>query len=150
MVSHYAPFRTAGPPPGGEDRPVTQKPTTDEWGIDATWLDALDEEHQVPDSTIERLREVIGTPPADLEDRAPIVARPGDVLEVDEAEVTFEDGSTRHVDGELPDDFPLGYHWLQAPGGPRRRLVVSPGRCWLPGGPAGGGGGEAFPTPTRA
>src|ERR687894_825556 len=86
---------------------VTRTPTTDEWGIDASWLDAL-------------------------EDRAPIVARPGDVLEVDEAEVTLEDGSTRHVDGELPDDFPLGYHWLQAPGGPRRRLVDSPGRCSVP------------------
>jgi 4-alpha-glucanotransferase len=55
---------------------VTRTPSTDEWGIDATWLDALDEEHQVGEATIERLREVIGTPPADLEDRAPIVARP--------------------------------------------------------------------------
>jgi 4-alpha-glucanotransferase len=111
---------------------VTRTPSTDRWGIDATWLDALDEEHEVAQATIDRLREVIGEPPEDLEGRAPIVARPGDALEVDEAEVTCEDGSTRHVDGELPEDFPLGYHWLQAPGGPRRRLVVSPGRCWLP------------------
>jgi 4-alpha-glucanotransferase len=111
---------------------VTRTPTTDEWGIDASWLDAHDQEHQVAQPTIDRLREVIGTPPADLEDRAPIVARPGDPLEVDEAEVTCEDGSVRSVDGELPEDFPLGYHWLQVPGGRRRRLVVSPGRCWLP------------------
>ncbi|MDP9430155.1 MAG: 4-alpha-glucanotransferase, partial [Actinomycetota bacterium] len=82
---------------------MTRTPSTDEWGIDASWLDALDEEHQVAPGTIDRLREVIGTPPADLEDRAPIVARPGDALEVDEAEVTLEDGSTRHVDGELPE-----------------------------------------------
>ncbi|MGY1738873.1 4-alpha-glucanotransferase [Geodermatophilus sp. SYSU D00684] len=111
---------------------MTRTSSTDRWGIDATWLDALDEEHEVAQATIDRLREVIGEPPEDLEHRAPIVARPGDVLEVDEAEVTLEDGSTRHVDGELPADFPLGYHWLQEPGGPRRRLVVSPGRCWLP------------------
>jgi 4-alpha-glucanotransferase len=111
---------------------VTRTPTTDDWGIDASWLDALDEEHEVAGSTIDRLREVIGTPPADLEDRAPIVARPGDALEVDEAEVVCEDGSTRHVDGALPDDFPLGYHRLRTPGGPERRLIVSPGRCWLP------------------
>ncbi len=111
---------------------MTRTPTTDQWGIDASWLDALDEEHTVAQATIDRLREVIGTPPGDLEDRAPIVALPGDALEVDEAEVTLEDGSTRHVDGELDDDFPLGYHWLQAPGGPRRRLIVTPGRCWLP------------------
>ncbi|WP_448623636.1 4-alpha-glucanotransferase [Geodermatophilus sp. URMC 64] len=107
-------------------------PTTDEWGIDATWVDANDEEHEVAPATIEGLREVIGTPPADLEDRAPIVARPGDVLEVDEAEVDCEDGRTRHIDGELPEDFPLGYHRLRTPDGRERRLIVSPGRCWLP------------------
>ncbi|MGY1723692.1 4-alpha-glucanotransferase [Blastococcus sp. SYSU DS0533] len=111
---------------------MTTKPTTDDWGIDASWLDALDEEHQVARETIEKLRAVIGEPPADLEERAPIVARPGDALEVDEADVVCEDGEVRHVDGELPPDFPLGYHWLQAPEGPRRRLIVSPGRCWLP------------------
>jgi len=118
--------------PPGEDHSVTPTPTTDEWGIDAGWLDALDQEHQVAQATIDRLREIIGRPPADLEDRAPIVARPGDVLEVDEADVVCEDGEVRHVDGELPEDFPLGYHWLQSPEGRRRRLIVSPGRCWLP------------------
>jgi 4-alpha-glucanotransferase len=112
---------------------VTRTPTTDEWGIDASWLDALDEEHEVAGTTIAALREVIGQPPADLEDRAPIVARPGDALEVDEADVVCEDGEVRSVVRELPDDFPLGYHWLQSPEGRRRRLIVSPGRCWLPG-----------------
>jgi 4-alpha-glucanotransferase len=46
---------------------VTRTPTTDEWGIDASWLDALDKEHEVAQETIDRLREVIGRPPADLE-----------------------------------------------------------------------------------
>ncbi|MCZ2825003.1 MULTISPECIES: 4-alpha-glucanotransferase [unclassified Modestobacter] len=107
-------------------------PPTDAWGIDASWLDALDEEHTVAQSTIDRLREVIGTPPADLPDRAPIVARPGDALEVDLADVECEDGRTRQIDGELPEDFPLGYHRLRTPDGRERRLIVSPGRCWLP------------------
>lgn len=111
---------------------MTRRPTTDEWGIDASWLDALDEEHEVAQETIAKLREVIGQPPADLEDRAPIVARPGDALEVDEAQVVCEDGAVRTIDGHLPDDFPLGYHWLQTADGRRRRLIVSPGRCWLP------------------
>jgi 4-alpha-glucanotransferase len=109
---------------------VTQ--TTDRWGIDATWVDALDREHEVAPATVARMREVIGEPPADLEDRAPIVARPGDALEVDQAQVVCEDGEVREIDGELPDDFPLGYHWLLTPEGRRRRLIVSPGRCWLP------------------
>ncbi|HEY0402323.1 MAG TPA: 4-alpha-glucanotransferase, partial [Blastococcus sp.] len=111
---------------------MTPTPTTDEWGIDGSWLDALDKEHQVAQATIDRLREVIGTPPADLEERAPIVARPGDALEIDDADVVCEDGELRHIDGELPPDFPLGYHWLQSPEGRRRRLIISPGRCWLP------------------
>ena len=106
--------------------------STDEWGIDASWLDAFDAEHEVAQATIDRLREVIGRPPADLEGRAPIVARPGDPLEVDAADVLCEDGETRHVDGELPEDFPLGYHRLRPADGPERRLIVSPGRCWLP------------------
>ncbi len=129
---------------------MTATRTTDEWGIDATWLDALDEAHQVAPATIERLREVIGRPPADLEERAPIVARPGDVLEVDEAEVLCEDGSLRHVDGELPEDFPLGYHWLQTPEGRRRRLIVSPGRCWLPQGRRWGWAVQLYATRSRA
>ena len=126
---------------------MTPTPTTDEWGIDASWLDALDEEHSVAQATIDRLREVIGTPPADLEERAPIVARPGDALEVDEADVVCEDGEVRHIDGELPADFPLGYHWLQSAEGRRRRLIVSPGRCWLPDGPRLGLGGAALRHP---
>ncbi|CCG03299.1 4-alpha-glucanotransferase [Blastococcus saxobsidens] len=111
---------------------MNAKPTTDDWGIDASWIDALDAEHQVAQTTIDTLRAVIGEPPADLDDRAPIVARPGDALEVDEADVVCEDGEVRHIDGELPAGFPLGYHWLQSPEGRRRRLIVSPGRCWLP------------------
>lgn len=111
---------------------MTRTPTTDDWGIDASWLDALDEEHEVAQETIDRLREIIGTPPDDLEDRAPIVARPGDALEVDAADVICEDGEVRSIDGHLADDFPLGYHWLQSADGRRRRLIVSPGRCWLP------------------
>jgi 4-alpha-glucanotransferase len=114
-------------------------PTTDAWGIDAGWLDALDEEHTVADSTIERLREVIGTAPDDLLHRVPIVARPGDALEVDRAEVRCEDGSTRTIDGELSEDFPLGYHRLHTEDGRERRLIVSPGRCWLPEGWRGWG-----------
>jgi len=115
------------------------KPTTDAWGIDASWLDALDEEHTVSAETIEQLRQVIGHPPTDLLDHAPIVARPGDALEVEGGEVACEDGSTRYVHGHLPEDFPLGYHRLRTPDGRDRRLIVSPGRCWLPEGWRGWG-----------
>jgi 4-alpha-glucanotransferase len=115
------------------------RPTTDAWGIDASWLDVSDDEHPVSDTTIERLREVIGSPPDDLVHRVPIVARGGDPLEIDQAEVTCEDGTTRQIDGEVPEDFPLGYHRLRTPDGRERRLIVSPGRCWLPEGWRGWG-----------
>ena len=119
--------------------PTIDASTTDAWGIDARWLDVLDEEHRIAPSTIERLREVIGAPPADLLDRVPIVARPGDALEVEAADVECEDGTTRSVDGVLPEDFPLGYHRLRTADGRERRLIVSPGRCWLPEGWRGWG-----------
>ena len=42
-----APLRLRAVARPGEDQRVTPTPTTDEWGIDASWLDALDEEHAV-------------------------------------------------------------------------------------------------------
>ncbi|MCZ2828112.1 4-alpha-glucanotransferase [Modestobacter sp. VKM Ac-2986] len=119
--------------------PTIDASTTDAWGIDARWLDVSDTEHLIAESTIEKLREVIGDPPADLIDRVPIVARPGDALEVEAAEVECEDGTARTVDGVLPEDFPLGYHRLRTADGRERRLIVSPGRCWLPEGWRGWG-----------
>jgi 4-alpha-glucanotransferase len=81
---------------------------------------------------VARLRAVVGEPPADLEDRAPLVVRPGDPLGLGDATVTCEDGSTREVGDELPDDFPLGYHRVRDAAGRDRRLIVSPGRCFVP------------------
>jgi len=67
----------------------------------------------------------------------PLVTRPGRDLglgPVGPVEVECEDGTLRQVDGTLPDDFPLGYHRLRTLDGDERRLIVSPGRCWLPDG----------------
>ncbi|QIG45980.1 4-alpha-glucanotransferase [Nocardioides anomalus] len=104
----------------------------DAWGIQHRWLDAADAEHEVADATVDRLRTVIGEPPVDLEATAPVVTRPGRDLGLGRVQVTCEDGSERVVDGVLPADFPLGYHQLRTADGTERRLVVSPGRCWLP------------------
>ena len=106
--------------------------TVDAWGIQHEWLDADDQPHRAPAATVERLRAVIGTPPDDLERRAPIVTRPGRDLGLGRVRVRCEDGSEHDVDGALPDDFPLGYHRMETADGTDRRLVVSPGRCWLP------------------
>src|SRR5262245_54309301 len=49
------------------------------------------------------------------------------------AEITLEDGAVLPVDLFLPQDLPLGYHKLRYRDGEREiRLIVSPGRCYLP------------------
>jgi len=103
----------------------------DPYGVHLHWTDALDQRQLISPETADLLHAIIGEPPADLEDRAPIVTRPGRDPGVGTVEALCEDGTTRTVDGRLPDDFPLGYHQVTV-GGHVRRLIVSPGRCWLP------------------
>ena len=103
----------------------------DPWGIQQEWLDANDHPQRSPDETVERLRELIGTPPDDLEERAPVVTRPGRRTGLS-GTVACEDGSERFLDDLVPEDFPLGYHVLRTGDGAERALIVSPGRCWVP------------------
>ncbi|WP_081794997.1 4-alpha-glucanotransferase [Nocardioides sp. URHA0020] len=110
----------------------------DAWGVQHVWLDADDEPHRAAAATVDRLHEIIGSPPEDLEQRAPIVTRRGRSLSVGRVRVTCEDGTEHELDGRIPDDFPLGYHRLQEDSGADRRLIVSPGRCWLPDRPSWG------------
>ncbi|MBA3233985.1 MAG: 4-alpha-glucanotransferase [Propionibacteriales bacterium] len=104
----------------------------DGWGIHHRWIDAHESVRQISDETVGRLRDVIGEPPDDLEAQAPIVTRPGRRLGLGRVEVECEDGSVRVVEEALGADFPLGYHWIRVEHGVPRRLIVSPGRCWLP------------------
>ena len=112
-------------------------PSTDEWGIDLHWVDAHDRPQNVDDRTVRTLRSAIGRPPADLEETAPLVVRPGQSLGglpgvPGSLEVLCEDGAVRRITGAVPSDFPLGYHLLPTSNGRHRSLIVSPGRCWLP------------------
>ena len=104
-------------------------PRADAWGVQQTYVAADETTQRVDDDVVARLREVIGTPPDDLDDTAPVVTRPGRSTGL-RGRVTCEDGSERDLDDVLEDDFPLGYHRLAVQDGPERRLVVSPGRCW--------------------
>jgi 4-alpha-glucanotransferase len=114
------------------DAMTSDQAAVDPWGIQGRWIDADDQPQEVAVETVERLRAAIGRPPDDLEQRAPVVTRPGRDLALGRVAVTCEDGTEREVEGRLPDDFPLGYHRLRTADGTERRLVVSPGRCWLP------------------
>jgi 4-alpha-glucanotransferase len=117
-------------------RVSTDQPTPppDPWGIHLTWIDAHHVRRQLSAETVDLLRSVVGTPPDDLAARAPIVTRPGRDPGLGPVVVDCEDGSVRRVESRLPDDFPLGYHRVRTAEGTERRLIVSPGRCWLPDG----------------
>ena len=65
---------------------------------------------------------MLGEPPPTVGAR---VVRPGDVVGV--GELALEDGRSLVVDGALPADVPLGYHSFEG-----ERLIITPGRCWLP------------------
>jgi 4-alpha-glucanotransferase len=103
----------------------------DDWGIQVRWTDAEDRAQLVAPEVVSALRRAIGRQPDDLEERAPIVARPGRDLGLGDVEVACEDGLARQVSGALPEDFPLGYHTIRRADG-ERKLIVSPGTCWLP------------------
>ena len=131
---HPPPRRLRTPDSGnmGAMPEPTAAPAADAWGVQQDWVDAYDQPHRVPDETVALLREVIGTPPDDLEEWAPVVTRPGRRLGLGPVEVECEDGTRRTVGDDLPQDFPLGYHRLHTAAGRTRSLIVSPGRCWLP------------------
>jgi 4-alpha-glucanotransferase len=117
----------------------------DAWGVHEHWVDAHDEVRRISRDTLTTLRRAIGDPPDDIDDRAPVVTRPGRPLAATwtgrtpppgpgdpKLQVRCEDGTERTLGATVPDDFPLGYHALRLPDGRERRLIVSPGRCWLP------------------
>jgi 4-alpha-glucanotransferase len=71
------------------------------------------------------------SPPAEASVR---VVRAGQALPLTKpAELRLEDGTALRADAALPPDLPLGYHELRPlDGGATVRIVVSPGRCYLP------------------
>jgi 4-alpha-glucanotransferase len=103
----------------------------DAWGIDGTWLDTADVEHQVPAPTIDAIRAALGPPG---EGRDVLVVRPGTATDLDRrCEVVLEDGTDAGEHDRLPADLPLGIHELHPIDGTTASwCIVSPGRCHLP------------------
>jgi 4-alpha-glucanotransferase len=63
-----------------------------------------------------------------------LVLRAGETALIDTpSELQLEDGTVLRVEAYLPRDLPLGYHELVArDSGAHRRVIVSPGQCYLP------------------
>lgn len=111
---------------------MTWQPSTDERGVDRSYLDGADRVQTFAPEVVERLRELVGEAPPDLERTAPLVVRAGATTPVGRGAVRCEGGTTRSVEAALPADLPLGYHDWHPADGPARALIVSPGRCHLP------------------
>ncbi|MEX1162903.1 MAG: 4-alpha-glucanotransferase [Nitriliruptor sp.] len=116
----------------------------DAWGIVPAYEDAFGAWTEVPTATRDALVRAMGgdpsaSAPPEVDDV--VVVRSGDRTPLAGAtRIRFEDGTGRELDGELPDDLPLGYHDAEVAG--RRdtvRVIVSPGRCQLPDADAGWG-----------
>jgi 4-alpha-glucanotransferase len=111
--------------------------STDRWGIDDGYEDALGVWHQTPPTTRSALLASMGVDPS--EPSAPPVApvqvvRPHHVTPLGgPAELTLEDGTVLQLEEALPPALPLGYHTLRPlDGGVAIQLIVSPGHCCGP------------------
>jgi 4-alpha-glucanotransferase len=111
--------------------------STDIWGIDDGYEDALGVWHETPPTTRFALLAAMGVDPAELSapPAAPVqVVRPHQILPLGgPAELTLEDGTVLQVAAALPPDLPLGYHTLRPlDGGAAVQVIVSPGQCCGP------------------
>ncbi len=112
---------------------------TDPWGIDDGYWDAWGRWHTIAPETIAALRAAMGS--ADAADVPPSVGPTVRVVHAGRAdplsgpcELALEDGNEVRAEGALPPDLPIGYHDLRPlDGGRATRLIVTPGRCHLPG-----------------
>ncbi|HMF42753.1 MAG TPA: 4-alpha-glucanotransferase [Polyangia bacterium] len=110
----------------------------DRFGIDDEYHDTSGVKHETSRETRAALRAAMGVTPeaaasADGSAEPVRVWRPGDDRALrGAAELVLEDGTSRALDGALPEGLPFGYHRLYPRGGGETLLVASPGRCFLP------------------
>jgi 4-alpha-glucanotransferase len=99
------------------------------WGVDTGYHDVTGAWRQAPPSTIETILAVMGADRDEPPTGPVVVLGPGRLpKEVGHQRLDLEDGSSVDIDGTLPGDLPLGYHRLED----GTRVIVSPGRCFLP------------------
>jgi 4-alpha-glucanotransferase len=110
---------------------------TDIWGIDDGYEDALGRWREPPAATRSALLAAMGADPArsgpPAEPLVRVVRAGQDLPLTKPAELRLEDGTALRADAALPPDLPLGYHELRPlDRGATVRVIVSPGRCYLP------------------
>jgi len=110
---------------------------TNRWGIDLNYQDALGNWHKSPDETVKAILLAMGAGDGKLtpSQRDPVlVVHSGDQRELaGSGSIVLETSETVSAHLRLPPGLPIGYHQLQLDGEDTpRRLIVSPGNCWLP------------------
>ncbi len=110
---------------------------TNGWGVDLNYKDALGGWRQTPSETVQAVLAAMEAHPETLapgRDDSVFVIHTGDQQEFPSGgEVYLETGETVAFESRLPVDIPAGYHQLLLEGAEQpSRLIVSPGKCWLP------------------
>jgi 4-alpha-glucanotransferase len=105
------------------------------WGVQQTY-ELGGAEVSAPDASVAAVLEALGAQAESPPPPGVAFARAGRRRMIRGAvEVATEDGAVVPAPGgKLPPDLPCGYHRVVDAGGGTRRLVVAPGRCWLPAG----------------
>lgn len=99
------------------------------WGVDTGYHDVSGVWRQPPPSTIEAILAAMGADRDEPPAGPVVIVAPGrEPRAVGYQRLDLEDGSSVDIDGTLPGDLPLGYHRLEN----GRRVIVSPGHCFLP------------------
>ncbi|HEX4143968.1 MAG TPA: 4-alpha-glucanotransferase [Pirellulales bacterium] len=118
--------------------------TTDAWGVDDEYYDALGTHRVTSAKTRAAIHAAMGVEPGKDRQAPPVlVLRSGQQhAEPLHGQLQLESGERREIDGPLPADLPPGYHDFYATGktagdkvtgdGQPLRIIVSPGRCFLP------------------
>ena len=116
---------------------ASQSRKTNGWGVDLNYEDAFGEWHDATEQTVKAVLHAMEAdgPGAEPPNDDPVqVLREGEERALPQpASITLENGGTVEAIKTLPRDLPAGYHLLQfADGGKPQRLIVTPGKCFLP------------------
>ena len=128
--------------PGGRPREpasggASTGPVPADWGVQVVYEDDRGLSHQVDPGSVQAIlaamRATTPAPAARGTATGPIFTHPGEVLDTAlRGTLELEAGGSLAVERTLPAELPPGYHTLVTDAGPRT-VVVSPGRCHLPG-----------------
>lgn len=104
------------------------------WGIHPGFHDMFGNWHAASAETINALRSAMRVDSDDTTQTSPVEVRIGwygETTQVDVAgELELEDGTSQWIDGILPPDLPVGYHWLQHGDQDVKTLVIQrPSTC---------------------